>query len=74
MVYVSPDTKEFYLSKRVMKELEILPKNFPSIGPNEGAGVSGVDSESEPKPTESKPTEVPICDCPRRTLPPGLPG
>ena len=60
IVYVSPDVKGFYLSNDVMKQLLIVPLNFPCVG---GAAEIDTLQDSVDEP----------CTCPKRTLPPGLP-
>ena len=60
IVYVSPDVTGFYLSNDVMKQLSIVPKNFPLIG---GAMDIGAFHETDEEP----------CNCPSRSPPPGLP-
>ena len=85
MVYVSPDAGSFYLSKKVLRDLGILPKKFPNIGPSETAGVQvgqpptneTVDVKTTRTThglsTEESQCKEGACTCPTRTLPPGRP-
>ena len=59
MVYVSPDTHNFYLSRDSLIQLQIIPKNFPRVGA--AATVSVIEHPRSP------------CGCPTRTLPPERP-
>ena len=59
MVYVSPSTQKFYLSREVLVHLGVIPKNFPKVGA--ALEVSANEGHMAP------------CGCPARTLPPELP-
>jgi hypothetical protein len=61
IVYVSPDVSGFYLSNEAMKQLLIVPHNFPSVGKD-----MKIDSLQKEHPDDE-------CSCPKRTLPPGPP-
>ena len=37
MTYISPEARSFYLSEEALKQLEVLPKDFPQLG---GASLS----------------------------------
>ena len=59
MAYVSPSTKRFYLSRRALIQLGVIPQNFPRVGAViETASIQ--DHQAE-------------CGCPLRTLPPERP-
>ena len=65
MVYVSPDSKQFYLSREAMIQLGVVPKDFPKVGaafPHPSACSASVNSLPEVS-----------CDCAQRLPPPGRP-
>ena len=71
IVYVSPDVEDFFLSEEAMKQLAIIPKDFPRIG-----------AASTTNPPSSNIAQVSVAhqpsnECPsgciKRTVPPGLP-
>ena len=64
LAYVSPDVPWFYLSREAMIQLEIVPPHFPTVG-NAALNFDALTSEQSEPPT--------ICQCPKRSLPPGLP-
>ena len=74
MGYVSPDSGAFYLSKKVLRDLKIVPESFPSIGSSVAVGVQVEHSPTVEPPDqgrssgETKCTEG-ECLCPKRTLP-----
>ena len=59
MVYVSPSTNRFYLSRQALIQLCVIPKNFPQVGAF--METSGIENERAP------------CGCLRRELPPDRP-
>ena len=60
MVYVSPCTNRFYLSREALIQLGVISKDFPRIGAaTETAGIDNVQYSS--------------CGCPSRTRPPPRP-
>ena len=64
MVYISPDSKHFYLSKEAMVQLGVIPKDFPKVGAaflHPSACSTSVD-----------PISV-TCNCAQRSPPPGMP-
>ena len=62
MVYVSPQSKAFYLSRHALEQLRIIPSSFPQVGAAASVdGAAGVTSETAP------------CGCPARSPPPGRP-
>ena len=63
MVYVSPCTSKFYLSRNALIKLSIIDKDFPSIGAASHV-ISAINTTDKPK----KP-----CDCIPRVMPPGRP-
>ena len=65
MVYISPDSKRFYLSREAMVQLEIVPKDFPKIG-------AAIPPAIECSATEDHKTIL-TCDCPPRLPTPGRP-
>ena len=58
IVYISPDVSGFYLSNEAMKQLFIVPPDFPSVG----SATLNIDTLQDE-----------ICSCPKRTPPPGPP-
>jgi hypothetical protein len=66
MVYVSPDSKKFYLSREAMVQLGIIPNGFPQVG-------AAFQTESECKAIEVDAPSLTDCDCEKRCLPPGRP-
>ena len=69
MVYVSPDANQFYLSKKVMKDLGVVPEEFPSISSKKVASMESVSEKTRSSESEEKEE----CSCPPRKLPPGKP-
>ena len=67
IVYISPDVIGFSLSREAMIQLHIIPVDFPIIG---GALPLNVNSTHS---CETEVNDVGKCNCPRRTMPPGLP-
>ena len=59
MVYVSPSTEKFYLSREALIQLGVIPKDFPKVG-----------AALESSAIEAQTAE---CGCPKRSLPPGRP-
>ena len=59
MVYVSPDTNKFYLSREALIQLCVIPKNFPRVG---AAMETSSINDRRAK-----------CGCPLRTMPPEMP-
>jgi len=59
MVYVSPSTEKFYLSREALIQLGVIPKDFPKVG-----------AALESSAIEAQTAE---CGCPERSLPPGRP-
>ena len=59
MVYVSPSTEKFYLSREALIQLGVIPKDFPKVG-----------AALESSAIEDQTAE---CGCPKRSLPPGRP-
>jgi len=64
MVYISPDAKQFYLSKEAMIQLGIIPPNFPQIGASfvEKSECGSIVS-----------VQLAPCGCRQRLSPPGKP-
>ena len=73
IVYVSPDVDDFFLSEEAMKQLAIIPKDFPRIGAakehRETAAVAYIVVEDQ-NPTN---TDKCLSGCVKRTPTPGLP-
>ena len=65
MVYVSQGAGEFYLSKKVLKDLGIVPREFPKISTHKEARVSGGENDCSCFDEEEE-----TCTCLPRTLPP----
>jgi len=68
IVYISPNTRNVYLSREACVDLGLITDEFPvigatHIGKNDVAAGTTIDSR------QSSDT----CDCPKRTLPPPLP-
>ena len=59
MVYVSPSTERFYLSRQALVQLKVISKDFPRIGATLENGALKVKAKT--------------CSCKPRTLPPPLP-
>ena len=59
MVYISPDTSRFYLSKNALVQLKIISDDFPRIGAALETSIIEHKQHS--------------CGCPTRTLPPAKP-
>jgi hypothetical protein len=59
MVYVSPDTERFFLSRETLIQLNIISKNFPEVG-----GAREISALEHKKSS---------CGCLSRTLPPERP-
>ena len=57
MIYVSPDVSEVYLSKHVQSQLEVISKNFPTIGDHGSGKVAGVKTEDAPASVEENKSE-----------------
>ena len=45
MAYVSPDTRNFYLSRHACIQLSVIPKDFPKVG---SADVSTIEHSESP--------------------------
>ena len=82
MVFVSPDATGFFLSEQVLKELGIIPENFPEIGSS--SDVSGASGETIDAPSQEipdcnsrsmsgEPDTEEKCFCLKRTPPPKRP-
>ena len=69
MVFVSSDVDEFFLSEEAMKQLYIIPRDFPRVGAAKDVGNlnSVADQGCSDLSTQHN------CPCPERTLPPGRP-
>ena len=65
LVYVSPDTDKFYLSREVLKDLKIIDENFPKIQVNSIAAPLAERNGRE--------INEAACGCKIRTLPPPKP-
>ena len=65
MVYVSPNTRKFYLSREALIQLKVIPPDFPKVG---SAGEA-----SEMLACAITKDSTAPCGCPIRRLPPGLP-
>ena len=65
MVYVSPDSKQFYLSREAMVQLGIINQDFPQVG-------AALPLNLECNSVGVKPLNK-VCDCEERSLPPGKP-
>ena len=66
MVYISPDSKKFYLSREAMVQLGVIGHDFPQVG-------AAFSTHSECNVTDLEtPSTVP-CGCKDRQLPPGRP-
>ena len=65
MVYVSPDTDRFYMSREAMVQMGIISQSFPQIG-----AAFEKSSSCAVAPTVS---DTPQCDCPKRQYPPKRP-
>lgn len=75
MVYVSPRTHRFYLSKEALIQLDVIPRDFPRIGSateNCGISESAVFGDQINGQSETDANLAP-CGCPKRTLPPPRP-
>ena len=76
MVFVSPQTEDFFLSKEAMQQLAIIPKDFPRVG---AADVPQICNIQNPSPVEDTVNNLAvgakstICDCLQRSKPPGIP-
>ena len=81
MVYISPDAKDFYLSKEAMIQLGIISRNFPQIGAANESTVSPIaqpclqeeevsHSTCQEDGSDSVRAE---CGCLKRDLPPEMP-
>ena len=47
VVYISPDIQRFYMSQTVMKQLGIVPSNFPSIGGANSFQIGQIESNKQ---------------------------
>ena len=65
MVYVSPSTRKFYLSREALIQLKVIPPDFPKVG-----SAAKASSELHASAIAS---DVAPCGCPVRKLPPGMP-
>ena len=66
LVYITPTTERFFLSKQACVALEIISPSFPAVG-------SAHALHSDDNIIPDGPTEKPQCDCPRRQAPPVRP-
>lgn len=57
--YISPDTRNMFLSREACVDLGIISRSFPIIGESEAANMAST-------------TDIP-CDCPTRSMPPPMP-
>ncbi len=64
MVYITPCTSKFFLSREALIQLRVIPKNFPKVG--------SVPESSEVS-ASTVDTGIAPCGCPLRQLPPGRP-
>ena len=62
MVFISPDAAHFFLSKEAMQQLDIISRDFPRIGAASNSSISANTTETN--------TNVSVCDCSRKELPP----
>ena len=63
MAHVTESTERFYISRQAMRELGIIPHDFPKVQARAtNAAASNNESETAP------------CGCPRHSLPPERPG
>ena len=75
MVYISPDTNTFFLSKYAMIQLGIIPASFPQIGSASTTYREINECKlSEPEDhADTMSSTVHTCGCRKRSLPPGKP-
>ena len=69
MVYISPNTEAFYLSRKGCEDLGLISNRFPTIGDttlNIGASVTSH------QPSGNQEEKLAECGCPKRTLPPPI--
>ena len=66
MVYVSPDSKKFYLSREAMVQLGVIARDFPQVG-------AAFSTHSECNATDLDTPSTAPCGCEDRQLPPGRP-
>jgi len=71
MVYISPDTDNFYLSREAMLQLGIINSRFPQLSAANAANHDAHNSEAEVVATES--SLYAECGCLRRQMPPEKP-
>lgn len=66
MVYVSPDSKKFYLSREAMVQLGVIDQDFPKVG-------AAFPAHSECNVADLDTPPAAPCSCDERVLPPGRP-
>ena len=73
MVYISPDTDKFYLSREVLQDMRIINENFPAIP--EEMSMSSLSSPPTPSQNLRSSTDRHLapCGCEVRTKPPERP-
>ena len=69
IVYVSPSISGFYLSEDAMKQLKIIPPDFPKVGSACSMDIQPI----EPSEPSEEDTQQTTCTCIPRTATPGRP-
>ena len=76
IVYISPDTSNFYVSRQALIALRIITPEFPRVGEIEEVAANNEESfakAGEAPKSFAKPGEAPKCGCLPRTAPPKRP-
>ena len=69
MVYITPNTEAFYLSRKGCEDLGIISNRFPTIGDVSLNIEASLTSDEPPRNQEAEKAE---CGCLKRTLPPPI--